>query len=166
MKPRNSSAVQARLPSQSGHGRPRLFLNSLTRFLRAQLPILRLTLALSLTLAGLTFALGQQAGTRLISFPVTIQWTREKGVAKYRLQIASDDTFRSIFFDGRVQGERYRATGLPPGYYYWRTAPADSSTGRFSMPVRFFVSGGAVISPVLPEKGSRRSLVRTAANSH
>lgn len=112
-----------------------------------------------------TFAVGQQAGSRLISFPVAIQWNRQKGVAKYRLQIASDESFRNIFFDGRVQGERYTATGLPPGYYYWRTAPADASTGRFSVPVRFFVSGGAAITPVLPDKGGRRLRVRTAANS-
>jgi hypothetical protein len=163
MKLRNSSAVQETSAPQLGERRSRLSLNPLTKFLIVQLG---LAPALSLLLAGFTFAMGQQAGTRLISFPVSIQWTRQKGVAKYRLQIASDETFRSIFFDGRVQGARYTATGLPPGYYYWRTAPADSSTGRFSTPVRFFVSGGAAISPVLPDKGGRRSRVRTAANSH
>lgn len=164
MKPRNSSTVQESPHSQLGHDCSRVSLNSLTRFLIVQLP--KLVLFLSLTLAGSTFAVGQQAGTRLISFPVSIQWTRQKGVAKYRLQIASDETFRSIFFDGRVQGERFTATGLPPGYYYWRTAPADSSTGRFSTPVRFFVSGGAAISPLLPDKSGRRTRVRTGANSH
>jgi hypothetical protein len=111
-------------------------------------------------------AVGQQAGPRVISFPVSIQWTRQKGVAKYRLQIASDETVRSIFFDGRVQGERYTAAGLPPGFYYWRVAPADSSTGRFSTPVRFFVSGGAAISPSLTDKARRRSRLRTVTNSH
>ncbi|HBB87290.1 MAG TPA: hypothetical protein DC047_06715 [Blastocatellia bacterium] len=126
----------------------------------------KLLLVLSLLLDNSILAVGQQAGTRLISFPVSIQWTRHKGVAKYRLQIASDESFRNIFFDGRVQGEQYTATGLPPGYYYWRTAPADSSTGRFSTPVRFFASGGAAIAPVLPDKGGRRARVRNAANSH
>jgi hypothetical protein len=97
---------------------------------------------------------------------VSIQWTRQKGVAKYRLQIASDENFRSIFFDGRVQGERYTASGLAPGYYYWRIAPADSSTGQFSTPVRFFVSGGTTVSPAITDKAGRRSRLRTVANSH
>jgi hypothetical protein len=163
MKLRNSSAVKEHPTSQLDHGRSILSLDSLTIFFKVQLA---LAPALSLLLAGFTFAVGQQAGTRLISFPVSIQWTRQKGVAKYRLQIAGDETFRNIFFDGRVQGERFTATGLPPGYYYWRTAPADSSTGRFSTPTRVFVSGGAAISPALPNKTGRRSRVRTLANSH
>ncbi|MDQ1637958.1 MAG: hypothetical protein QOF62_1297 [Pyrinomonadaceae bacterium] len=164
MKLRNSSAVKDHPPSHLDHGRSRLSLNSLTRFFKVQL--LRLVLVLSLMLAGSMLAVGQQAGARLISFPVSIQWTRQKGVTKYRLQIASDETFRNIFFDRRVQGERFTATGLPPGYYYWRTAPADSSTGRYSTPMRFFVSGGAAILPALPDKTGRRSRVRTVTNSH
>ncbi len=161
MKPRNSLLVQERPPSHLGLGRSSLGLDSLTRLITQ----LGLALALSFTLAGSTFILGQQAGTKLISFPVAIQGPRQKDVARYRLQIASDETFRDIFFDGRVPGERYTATALPPGYYYWRTAPADSSTGRFSTPVRFFVSGGATISPALSDKACRRSRLRTAANS-
>ena len=160
MKLRNSSAVQEASPSRLGGNRSRLSQNSLTRFLIVQLGLAPLLLACSLVVVG------QQPGTRLLSFPVSIQWTRQKGVAKYRLQIASDESFRSIFFDGRVLGERFTATGLPPGYYNWRVAPADSGTGRFSTPVRFFVSGGAAITPLLPDKGGRRSRVRTVANSH
>lgn len=163
MKLRNPSAIQKHKPSQLGHGRSTFSLNSLTRFLIGQLG---LAPALSLLFAGSIFAVGQQPAARLISFPAAIQWTRQKGVAKYRLQIASDESFRNIFFDARVQGERYTATGLPPGYYYWRTAPADYSTGRFSAPARIFVSGGAAISPLLPERSGRRSRVRAAANNH
>jgi hypothetical protein len=167
MKLRNPSAVVQEGPlSQLGNCRSSVSPKSLTSFLKVQRPKLRLALAVSLLLAGSAFAAGQQAGTRSISFPVSIQWTRQKGVAKYRLQIASDETFRSIFFDGRVPGERYTVSGLPPGYYYWRTAPADVSTGRFSTPVRFFVSGGAALSPILPDKAGRRPRLRTAANSH
>lgn len=160
MKLRNSSAVQETPPSQLCRNRSRPFQNSFTRFLIVQLGLAPLLFVCSLVVVG------QQSGARLISFPVSIQWTRQKGVAKYRLQIASDETFRSIFFDGRVPGERFTATGLPPGYYNWRVAPADSGTGRFSTPVRFFVSGGAVITPVLPDKGGRHSRVRSVANSH
>lgn len=166
MKLRNLLAVLETSPSQLDHTRLGSAVDSLKRFTRVQCTKLRLPLVLSLLLAGPIFALGQQATTRLISFPVTLQWTRQKGVARYRVQIANDESFRNIFFDGRVNGERYTASGLPPGYYYWRTAPADLSTGRFSTPVRFFVSGGAAVSPVLPNKGARRSRARTATNNH
>jgi len=127
---------------------------------------LRLALALLLMIALFAIGLGQQAGTRSVSFPTSIQWTKQKGVAKYRLQIASDETFHNIFFDGRVAGDRYTLTGLPPGYYYWRTAPADFYTGQFSRPVRFFVSGGTVTSEIFVDKTARRRRVRTVANSH
>ncbi|MBA2704908.1 MAG: hypothetical protein H0U60_13785 [Blastocatellia bacterium] len=158
MKLRNTHALFAALPAVS--------LDSLKRFLKVKPLRLRPALALSLMLAGSASAWGQQSGTRSISFPVSIHWTKEKEVAKYRLQIADDETFQNIFFDGRVPGERYTVNGLPPGYYYWRTAPADSSTGRFSTPVRFFVSGGAVVSATVSNKAASRPRVRNAANSH
>lgn len=92
----------------------------------------------------------QTYGRRPIAFPATIHWPKQKGVTKYRLQIAEDEQFRSVFYDGRVTGERYQVTGLAPGYYYWRIAPAGSETRAFLKPVRFFVSGGAVVSTGLP----------------
>jgi len=138
--------------------------NSCKRFLAFQLQKLRVVLVLSVMLALPVIVLGQQA--RSISFPTSIQWAKQNGVEKYRLQIASDENFRSIFFDGRVNGERYTVSGLPPGYYFWRTAPANFRAGQFSKPVRFFVSGGAVVSAKLQDKSGRRSRVRTISNSH
>ena len=73
--------------------------------------------------------------------------TSKAGVTWYRLQIGGDETFRNIFYDRRVFGGRYTVSNLPPGYYYWRIAPADDQLGAFSRPVRFFVSGG-VVTPV------------------
>jgi hypothetical protein len=129
-----------------------------------------LALAALVVPTGLSFsaltALGQQTLGRPIAFPTTIQWTKQKGVAKYRLQIASDENFRSIFFDGRVEGERYTASGLPPGYYYWRTAASDFRTGQFSKPVRFFISGGTMVPGTLPDKTTRRTRVRSVSKSH
>ena len=84
-----------------------------------------------------------------IAFPTNIQWGKQRGVTKYRLQIADDEKFSNIFYDGPVMGERYTVTGLAPGYYYWRIAPSDRQTGAFLRPARFFVSGGVVIS-VMP----------------
>ena len=125
-----------------------------------------LSLVLAMLLAAPVVAFAQQTASRSISFPTQIQWTRQKGVATYRVQIASDENFRSIFFDGRVNGERYTVTGLPPGYYYWRAAAADRATGRFSKPVRFFISGGAVSSVTPRDKATRRTRLRSVANSH
>ena len=68
----------------------------------------------------------------------------KNGVTRYRLQIAADEKFQDVFFDGRVAGSRYLVSDLSPGYYYWRVAPADSESPRFSRPSRFFVSGGVV----------------------
>lgn len=165
MKLRNSLAALEMSPSQLDHSRLSSSIDFLKR-LKVGCTKLGLPLALSLLLAAPIFALGQQPAPRLISFPVAIQWTRQKGVTKYRIQIANDESFRNVFLDARVNGERYTASGLPPGYYYWRAAPADFSTGRFSTPVRFFVSGGAAVSPVLPDKGGRRSRVRSTTNNH
>jgi hypothetical protein len=90
--------------------------------------------------------LAQQTSLRQVAFPLTIQWNKLRGVTTYRLQIASDETFRNVYYDGRVTGERYKLRGIPPGYYYWRIAPAESRASEFSRPVRFFVSGGFVFS--------------------
>ena len=90
-------------------------------------------------------ALGQQPSGlngRVIVFPITIQWNKQESVSRYRLQIAADEKFQDVFFDGRVAGNRYTVTTLAPGSYYWRVAPADSQLGAFSRPVRFFLSGG------------------------
>ncbi len=156
MKLHNKNALATSLQAVS--------IDSRNRFLTFQPQKLHVVLVLSVMLALPVIVLSQQA--RSISFPTSIQWTKQKGVAKYRLQIASDENFRNIFFDGRVNGERYTVSGLPPGYYFWRTAPANFRAGQFSKPVRFFVSGGAVVSAKLQDKSGRRSRVRTISNSH
>ncbi len=99
----------------------------------------------------------QQESGRQISFPVAIQWNKQKGVSSYRLQIASDENFRDIFLDRRLNGARYVAQDLPPGYYYWRVTPADFGRANFTRPVRFFVSGGVIRAVKVPARvtGSR-----------
>ena len=92
-----------------------------------------------------------QTAAREISFPVVIQWNRRARVCKYRLQIAADEKFQNIFYDGQVIGERYVAKELPAGYYFWRVAPNDSQLGNFSAPARIFVSGGIVTPMNLPD---------------
>lgn len=114
-------------------------------------------LLLLLTLSGGSSALPQTP--REVSFPVVIQWNKQAGARAYRVQIAADEKFQNVFFDGRVRGERYVASELPPGYYFWRVAPADLTINSFSQPVRFFVSGGIVTPVTLPNRTKRvRSL--------
>jgi hypothetical protein len=99
--------------------------------------------------------MGQQTTPREIVFPVPIQWNRQRGVNRYRLQIAADGKFQDVFFDGRVMGNRYVVTSLSPGDYYWRVAPAEAQVGAFSRPTRFFVSGGVVKTVRFPGRGTR-----------
>ena len=61
-----------------------------------------------------------------------LRWKPTPRVARYRLQVSRDAAFSDIVFDGAVNGLEYRVTGLPPGRYHWRVAPAPKETGRFS----------------------------------
>lgn len=116
---------------------------------------LRLIIALIVAATGLSnIASSQQLDGRVIVFPVEIQWSKQPSVSRYRLQIAADEKFQDVFFDGRVAGNRYTVDKLPPGSYYWRVAANDSQLGAFSHPVRFFLSGGVVTNVQLPRKAS------------
>ncbi len=124
----------------------------------------RFVFAVILCSACLSFnAPAQQASVRKIIFPATIQWDKQHGVMKYRLQIAGDEEFQNIFFDRPIVGERYVVSDLSPGYYYWRVAPAASRAGSYSKPERFFLSGGIIkkvklsVPPPALAGGARRS---------
>jgi hypothetical protein len=97
-------------------------------------------------------AVAQQATGREIIFPTTIQWNKQRGASRYRLQIASDEKFQNVFFDAPVKGERYVVSNLSPGHYYWRVAPIDSQPGGYSKPLGFFVSGGVVRTMKIPNR--------------
>jgi len=43
-------------------------------------------------------AKGQQTPGQEIAFPLTIQWDKQRGVARYRLQVAGDQEFQNVFF--------------------------------------------------------------------
>jgi hypothetical protein len=109
--------------------------------------------------SGLHATLAQASGAREISFPVAIAWNAQPGVTKYRVQIATDEKFQDVFFDGRVGGTRYVIKELPAGYYFWRVAAADSTLGNFSTPVRIFISGG-VVTPLNFPNRTRRTRTR------
>ena len=87
-----------------------------------------------------------QTAEHPVFFPTTIRWSKQKGVTKYRLQIADDKGFRNVLFDISLVGGPHTVCWLSPGYYYWRVAPSNGKTHAFLKPVRFFVSGGVAVS--------------------
>ena len=85
--------------------------------------------------ASITCALAQKKRKPDLSpAPPHIQWNKEAGVSKYRLQIAYDKEFTNVVFDGAIAGSEYEVRDLSPGHYYWRIAPAESATRQFSKP--------------------------------
>ena len=82
-------------------------------------------------------AQNSQPATAIATAP--LQWAQQPGVKQYRLQIASDDQFRDVRFDGLINGTNYEVKDLPPGLYYFRVAPAGSDRDGFVGPVRFAV---------------------------
>jgi hypothetical protein len=133
----------------------------------AQLGNLRVQLILALVLVAPCLSLAvaaQQTAQREIIFPVTIRWNRQKGVSRYRLQIATDERFQDVFLDRRVTGDRLVVNELSSGYYYWRVAPAESQLREFSRPIRFFISGGVVIPVPLPGRATRSHSLPASAN--
>jgi len=98
------------------------------------------------SVCGVPAATGVQQVGRRIVFPVRLQWSGQAGIDTYRLQIASDDKFRDILFDGPVRGERYVVDQIEPGSYYWRVAPVQNGPLTFSAPVKFLISGGTLTS--------------------
>ena len=67
--------------------------------------------------------------------PLKLRWPRKPRVKRYRLQVALDQKFTDIVFDRAVEGVEQEVSGLQPGKYYWRVAPATPETGRYSAPV-------------------------------
>lgn len=83
-----------------------------------------------------------------VSAPTKITWTRQPGVKRYRLQVATDEQFRDVLFDRLVEGEEFEITELTPGLYYWRVAPQNGSApGRFVWPVQFQVKPPPAAAP-------------------
>ncbi|HEY9405087.1 MAG TPA: PQQ-binding-like beta-propeller repeat protein [Pyrinomonadaceae bacterium] len=63
-----------------------------------------------------------------------LKWAARPRVRRYRLQVALDEKFTDIVFDRAIVGLEQEVTGLQPGKYYWRVAPATPETGRYSAP--------------------------------
>jgi hypothetical protein len=100
------------------------------------------TLTLAFILASAVFSsatFGQEKYNPPQASVAKIQWNKQPGVTKYRLQIASDDKFSDVLFDGLIKGSEYVVRDLEPGHYYWRIAQAETETGQFIKPIPFEV---------------------------
>ena len=88
-----------------------------------------------------------------------IRWQGNRGVERYRLQVARDADFNDIVFDRAVIGREYRVVGLPTGTYYWRVAPAAGETGSFTRPapvesVPDPLAGAATANVIVPSSNT------------
>jgi hypothetical protein len=87
---------------------------------------------------------------RQVGPSMLIRWQGKPGVARYRLQLATDEAFKDIVFDQAVVGRQYVVKELPPGNYFWRVAPAAVETGAYSKPTPVTLGeapGGVVAVP-------------------
>jgi outer membrane protein assembly factor BamB len=94
---------------------------------RVLLPLTAILL-FGLPVAFSSFAQSSQANDT----DVHLRWGARPGVARYRLQLATDSSFADILFDRVVAGNDYQIEGLEPGRYFWRIAPLTKDLGEFS----------------------------------
>jgi outer membrane protein assembly factor BamB len=112
-----------------------------------------LFIALSLPLpADAQPAAATPASNAAAQSPVSLKlkWAAKPRVRRYRLQVALDEKFTDIVFDRAVVGLEQEVTGLQPGKYYWRVAPATPETGRYSAPALVEATPPAPLTPVAP----------------
>jgi outer membrane protein assembly factor BamB len=94
--------------------------------------IARVSLVLTFLLSACTLpALAQNSPNTGPSAIPRIRWIPQPGVRRYRLQIASDERFTDVMYDGVVRGREYIPRDLRPGRYHWRITSAESRNQRF-----------------------------------
>ena len=99
---------------------------------------------------------------RQVGPSILVRWQGKPGVERYRLQLATDETFKDIVFDQAVVGRQHVVKELPPGNYFWRVAPAAGETALIpSRPASLCVTRGAsrwptFVRPLIRAGGGRR----------
>lgn len=110
-------------------------------------------LALSLSASALaqpeTAAQTPTASAGQIAAPLKLRWPARPRAKRYRLQVALDQKFTDIVFDRAVEGVEQEVSGLQPGKYYWRVAPATPETGRYSTPALIEAALPVPVVPIL-----------------
>lgn len=90
----------------------------------------------------------QAAGAQQVAAPLKLRWPARPRARRYRLQVALDQKFNDIVFDRAVEGLEQEVSGLQPGKYYWRVAPATPETGRYSTPALVEAALPVAVVPV------------------
>jgi outer membrane protein assembly factor BamB len=115
------------------------------------LRLIALTTAFALSASAFaqpeTSATQKPAGAEQVAAPFKLRWPAKPRARRYRLQVALDEKFNDIIFDRAVEGLEHEVSGLQPGKYYWRVAPATPETGRYSTPA---LVEAALPVPVVP----------------
>jgi outer membrane protein assembly factor BamB len=90
----------------------------------------------------------QPPGAQQVAAPLKLRWPARPRTRRYRLQVALDQKFNDIVFDRAVEGLEQEVSGLQPGKYYWRVAPATPETGRYSAPALVEAALPVAVVPV------------------
>jgi hypothetical protein len=61
-------------------------------------------------------------GERVVGSAVEFACTQPAGVQRFRLQVASDESFQTLLVDDSALTECRHSATLPPGRYFWRVA--------------------------------------------
>ncbi len=137
--------------------------NSSYRFKFAALALTQALLLASTVSPSATF--GRQKYDPAQAPPVKIHWNKQPGITKYRLQIARDEKFSDVLFDGLIKGSEYVVRDLAPGHYYWRIAQAETETGQFGKPMPFEIKLAAITNAAVPIIKIGRSSAKANATS-
>jgi outer membrane protein assembly factor BamB len=96
---------------------------------------------LALAPASVTLAQNKARQAAQVKTSLHLVWPGQKGVLRYRLQLAHDEQFKDIVFDRAVFGTEYLVSDLAPGRYYWHVAPAVKETGAYTKPRLIEITG-------------------------
>ncbi|MFN2577271.1 MAG: PQQ-binding-like beta-propeller repeat protein [Pyrinomonadaceae bacterium] len=95
---------------------------------------------------------------------VHLRWPTRAGVSRYRLQVASDRSFRDIVLDRLVTGSQTEISDLAPGKYFWRIAPLTKTLGGYSAAATIMVAAPSLPRPrIIPS--STATIRSVQANS-
>ncbi|HEV7375898.1 MAG TPA: PQQ-binding-like beta-propeller repeat protein [Pyrinomonadaceae bacterium] len=98
-------------------------------------------IVIALAPVSVTLAQNKARQAKQVSTSLHLVWPAQKGVLRYRLQLARDEQFKDIVFDRAVFGTEYLVADLAPGRYYWHVAPAVKETGAYTKPRLIEITG-------------------------
>ena len=84
---------------------------------------------------------------------IAFSWTPAQEGLKYRLQVATDDTFRFVVADRNAEDRSLERVNLPPGSFFWRVCTLDPSgiPGPYTDPMGFTIGKGEGTAQTTPQ---------------